>query len=393
MTAPAAETLECVALLERDRNEDLLTTWVYPAAEEGLRTALEQWVTILAAGALAAHHQQRTDDDAAEAAATDDQPPHPFIFTKYKTSWVYIQGADGKEAGGGGTMVWVAVVVSSTGFNPERYEALLRAMLNAATSTASGSGATTTTTTMTTPSPPKLLECFLSVQIKGRYAPGGFVAADHDPRKALLVSDIKHLVPALGVEFIVVWTALLMKKRVAVYGAAVTDVLAAVRGLPALVWHRQDWSGRLLRPWVTLDPDSQLAELEQAGVFVAGFTDPGVRALPDLYDVLVDLDQRTVRVMDHAAPDFKMGAFHKDLATYLLQAAADPDVSAQAIIKEVAVRTKELLTKLAALRVEHEDGNKYITLEGLQARKLPPNMDRFLYNVAGAENMTFNTHK
>ena len=27
------------------------------------------------------------------------------------------------------------------------------------------------------------------------------------------------------------------------------------------------------------------------------------------------------------------------------------------------MRTKELLTKLAALRVEHEDGNKYITLE------------------------------
>lgn len=67
--------------------------------------------------------------------------------------------------------------------------------------------------------------------------------------------------------------------------------------------------------------------------------------------------------------------------------------------------------------MEHEDGNKYITLEvclpashdykrqrcilplymccqqSLQARKLAPNMDRFLYNVAGAENMTFNTHK
>jgi hypothetical protein len=27
MAALAAETLECVALLERDRNEDLLTTW------------------------------------------------------------------------------------------------------------------------------------------------------------------------------------------------------------------------------------------------------------------------------------------------------------------------------------------------------------------------------
>jgi hypothetical protein len=219
-------------------------------------------------------------------------------------------------------MLWVAVVVSSTGFNPERYEALLRAML----------AAVTASNTAAAPLPPKLLECFLSVQIKGRYAPAGFVAADHDPRKALLVSNIKDLVPALGVEFIVVWTALLMKKRVAVYGAAVGDVLAAVRGLPALVWHRQDWSGRLLRPWVTLDSD-QLSELESAGVFVAGFTDPGVRALPDLYDVLVDLDNRTVRIMEHAAPDFKMGAFHKDLATYLLQAAADSEVSAQAIIK------------------------------------------------------------
>ena len=31
--------------------------------------------------------------------------------------------------------------------------------------------------------------------------------------------------------------------------------------------------------------------------------------------------------------------------------------------------------------------------QGLQERKLPPNMDRFLFNVAGAENMTFLTHK
>ena len=37
--------------------------------------------------------------------------------------------------------------------------------------------------------------------------------------------------------------------------------------------------------------------------------------------------------------------------------------------------------------------NAFHHAQGLQARKLPPNMDRFLYNVAGAENMTFNTHK
>ena len=268
-------------------------------------------------------------------------------------SWVYIQGADGREAG---TMVWVAVVVGGGGFNPERYEALLGTMTGLYRSTGS---------------PPKLLECFLSVQIKGRYAQA-YVAADHDPRKALLVTNIKDLISGFGVEFILVWTALLMKKRVVVYGSSVSEVLEAVRGLPVLVWHRQDWA--LLRPWVTLD-DEQLHELRAAGVFVAGFTDPGVRSMPELYDLLIDLDNRSIRLMDHAAPDFKMGAFHKDLATYLLQAAADPDVSTQAIIKVLAVRTKELLTKLAALRVEHEDGNKYITLEarwGIPSPSPPP---------------------
>lgn len=123
---------------------------------------------------------------------------------------------------------------------------------------------------------------------------------------------------------------MLMKKRVAVYGSSIAEVIEAVRGLPVLVWHRQDWG--LLRPWVTLD-DQQIDELRAAGVFVAGFTDPGVRAMPDLYDVLIDLDNRAIRLMEHAASDFKMGTFHKDLATYLVQAANDPGQPAQAIIK------------------------------------------------------------
>jgi hypothetical protein len=42
---------------------------------------------------------------------------------------------------------------------------------------------------------------------------------------------------------------------------------------------------------------------------------------------------------------------------------------------------------LEKLKVEQEDGT-YITLEGLQQRKLPPHMDRFLYNVAAAEGLT-----
>jgi len=233
----------------------------------------------------------------------------------FSRSWVYLQGADGKEAG---TMAWVVVAVGGgTSFNPERYEALARTMSGLYVEAS--------------PSPPKLLECFLSVQIKGRYGQS-FSAADHDPRRALLVSNLKELISSFGLEFILLWTALLMKKRVAVYASFLPEVLVTVRSLPALVWHRQDWS--VLRPWVALT-DAQLAELRAAGVFVAGFTDPAVRGMTDLYDLLLDLDNRSIRLMEHAAPDFKMGTFHKELATYLVQAAANPEVSAQAIIKVV----------------------------------------------------------
>lgn len=73
-------------------------------------------------------------------------------------------------------MAWAVVVGSS--FNPERYEALLGTLVSLHKATAS---------------PPKLLECFLSVQIKGCYQQ--YVSADYDRRKALLVSNIKVHAP------------------------------------------------------------------------------------------------------------------------------------------------------------------------------------------------------
>jgi hypothetical protein len=54
----------------------------------------------------------------------------------------------------------------------------------------------------------------------------------------------------------------------------------------------------------------------------------------------------------------------------------------------LALKTKELLSKLESLKVDHPDGNSYIDLQTLSNTKLPPNMDRFLYAIATAEGMT-----
>ena len=55
--------------------------------------------------------------------------------------------------------------------------------------------------------------------------------------------------------------------------------------------------------------------------------------------------------------------------------------------KGITLKTKELLSKLERLKVEHEDGT-YIDYKTLQNTKLPVNMDRFLFAVATAESMT-----
>jgi len=56
------------------------------------------------------------------------------------------------------------------------------------------------------------------------------------------------------------------------------------------------------------------------------------------------------------------------------------------IIKELAIKTTELIGKLKTLQTEDEEGNQTITLESLQS--LPANMQVFLYAVASAEGLT-----
>lgn len=81
------------------------------------------------------------------------------------------------------------------------------------------------------------------------------------------------------------WAALLLKKRVLVFAPRLTDLLKAMRTIPQLCWHRQDWE--VLRPYVAGSP-LEVAEFTSAGVYVVGVTDPSFRTRPDLYDLFVD---------------------------------------------------------------------------------------------------------
>lgn len=82
-----------------------------------------------------------------------------------------------------------------------------------------------------------------------------------------------------------------------------------------------------------------------------------------------------------------MTIVHKDVCDTLITKSEDPNSSDQDVIKALTLKTKDLISKIEKLKVEHEDGI-YVDWKTIQNTKLPTNMDRFLYSVAGAEGMT-----
>lgn len=85
--------------------------------------------------------------------------------------------------------------------------------------------------------------------------------------------------------------------------------------------------------------------------------------------------------------DFLMTIVHKDICETLVSKSEDSNILDQDVIKSVTLKTKELISKIEKLKSEHEDGI-YVDWKTIQNTKLPTNMDRFLYSVAGAEGMT-----
>ena len=134
-------------------------------------------------------------------------------------------------------------------FNPERYLALAQVM--AKVYAASGQ-------------PTQLLECYLSVFTTQKVALGGvrfqvvracfpvglsprpqclqetWAKAKYDDRMALVAGSVlPTLFRAFGEQAVLLWNAMLLRKRVIVYAESLKEVLPVVRTLPQFVWHRQ----------------------------------------------------------------------------------------------------------------------------------------------------------
>jgi len=342
------EGLLFCSLFERDTNNDVLGTWSYPAIESSLLP-----IVIVRSG------------------LAEEKPPAVFSFSKFKNTWLYVYTILSPGVALPRVKAF-SLCIGAEAFNPELYGELAKQLAELYASKGS---------------PLPLLDAYLSVFSTGSAPTIKFKAAEFDIRKAFLVTPLKDIVKALGKDVVLLWTALLLKRRVVVTSTRLTPLLKFMRALPLLVWHRQNWA--VLRPYCCTSK-SELAELQAAGVYVAGFIDPAVRNQP-IYDLLLDLDTASVVVPPHAKTDFALGHYQEELATFLTESAASAEYTDQKLIKELTLKTKGLIGGLENLAEEVEGSEKkMVRFETLQARNLPPGMDRFLFSIAAAEGKAAN---
>mmetsp|Transcript_89741 Transcript_89741/g.179267 ORF Transcript_89741/g.179267 Transcript_89741/m.179267 type:complete len:352 (+) Transcript_89741:157-1212(+) len=340
--------LVAVAIIEKDKTGESICAWSYPFIDN-----LTESVLLNRAAALSSEG---------------------CFFSKHKTAWQYFKTMHAPETFNGGFVSLVTVVIISPTFDPEKWAALLDVLAAQYLSTVS---------------PVALLSTFLSVFTTKSVA--GWTASNYDAKAALVGGSISELVGSFGVSSVLIWNAMLLKKRIVVVGETAEQVSAMVRVLPQLAWARQNWA--ILRPLCTPSA-AELADLSSAGVYCAGFLEvSGVKSRTELWDLLVDVSSREVVVGEHAKEDFRMGELHKDIASFMVEsttAANDSEggagagvLSDQDLIKGIFQRTSKITGAVKQLCAKDPS----LSLETLEAAKIPKSTQRFMYNLALAEGL------
>ncbi|XP_063818776.1 DENN domain-containing protein 10 isoform X1 [Pseudophryne corroboree] len=347
-----AQLLLNVGLIEKDTNGEALWVWCYPYISAEFRELLLR--------------KCRLRED-------KPRPLYSFLYGQYKRLWFYIMLTHVAGASVLHQVTHFCLALVAKDYNPEKYAAFSR---------------TLSRVYIKNGSPVPMVESYISVLTKGvcqSEENGTFVSRDYDQLKAYTSGSIRDVVSQFGMETVILYTALMLKKRIAVFHPKLEVVQEFTRVLPALVWHRQDWS--ILHPYVHLIQE-ETEDLKTCPGYIAGFHNSDVSNRPDLYDVYVNLAESSISVSQSAKEALTLGKLHKEIGQVMVQATEDPDKSESQVIKDISVKTREILSILSSLAEVTRDGDwPAISLEQLKQRRLPPATENFLFQLAAAEQM------
>ncbi|KZC04816.1 PREDICTED: protein FAM45A-like [Dufourea novaeangliae] len=348
--APLTDLLSC-SIIEKDSNGDVLWTWSYPVILESQKAVVGRKCNL----------------------ESEHNSSQVFIFSRHKHHWFYIHCSEVFDSDKLPKVKQFALVLFAKDFNPRKYEVLSRVLSKMYCKTGK---------------PTEILQLYLSVFTKGSCSTqenGTFVSDDFNSHRFTVNTNIRELVKAFELETILIYTALLLKKRIVVYHHSLEELLKWIGLFPALMKHRKVSDN--LFPWVDL-VDDELAELKRHSHYVAGCRNSSISSRTDLFDLLVNIPAREITVASHAKESLTMTKTHKEIALFMVQLSENQTYTEAQIISEINDKTQDLLNQLTSLAVvQGPDGRKMVSAQTLKEKNLPFAVENFLINLAVAENL------
>ncbi|XP_053971052.1 DENN domain-containing protein 10-like isoform X2 [Hylaeus anthracinus] len=348
--APLTDLLSC-SIIEKDSNGDVLWTWSYPTISESQKAVVARKCNL----------------------ELEHNSPQVFVFSRQKHDWFYIHCSEVFDSDKLPKVKQFALVLFAKDFNPRKYEVLSRVLSKMYCKTGK---------------PTEILQLYLSVFTKGSCSTqenGTFVSDDFNSHRFTVNTNIKELIKTFELETILIYTALLLKKRIIVYHHSLEQLLKWIGLFPALMKHRKVTDN--LFPWIDL-VDDELTELKRHSYYVAGCRNSSISSRTDLYDLLVNIPAREITVASHAKESLTMTKTHKEIALFMVQLCENQTYTETQIISEINDKTQDLLNQLTSLAlVQGPDGRKMVSAQTLKEKNLPPAVENFLINLAVAENL------
>ncbi|XP_044730939.1 DENN domain-containing protein 10-like, partial [Chrysoperla carnea] len=199
--------------------------------------------------------------------------------------------------------------------------------------------------------------------------------------------NIKDLIQIFQLETILIFNAILLKRRVLVYHNNLHDLLKYMKAISSLVRRRDP--NFYLHPWVE-DNSNELLEFKSKNWYVVGTIQKSITTKTELFDLSVNIPNAEIQIMPNAKESFTMTKTHKEIALSMVQLSQDTNVSDYDIECILSDKVDDIITQLKSLGtvdVNNGDNEKFITLEHLRSKKFNANIEMFLFNLALAENI------
>ena len=249
------------------------------------------------------------------------------LFFKIQSDWIYLivlpnlMMKDISKSESNYHMLCIAVKY----FHPQKYTSLLKVLFGQY---------------ILNHDPTKLLAAYLSIHATGKFSnTSDFIFSDQTDNHtfhefqlnvfnnndlispSIVYATIEDIAMKFGEDIIVIWNAIVLKKRIIVYSDSIKLLQDVIPTLIFMVKHRNNFD--IMRPIISTAPIF-LTDLTSAGVYIAGTIESStLRHYEDICDIMISLVEMKVNIMNHALCGMKMCNIHKELSIQIDEIISD----------------------------------------------------------------------